>query len=291
MKMLSITKTLAIQSIVLLIYYYLFIMMCLVTVSSAMAPPPSAPLSTPYHRGDNTNSNTNRIKQDNSNRHRWLVLDFDGTCTQHDTTALLPQLASKFAGDDESARASRMAAFAVLQQEYMNNYAIANERIFQQCSDNEDEQQQLLTLDQALDALEKVSTDVTFKISESKCLAGVPRQSCHVAELMEGHCEINSSLALHKECVPTIARAHLAGWKLGVLSINWCPPLIDAALLRPVRSHLKEISGSNNGGNDSDSSVVQAEIWSNNVNAEGVVTLDGACVHIYIDPLYFSLQE
>jgi len=56
------------------------------------------------------------------------------------------------------------------------------------------------------------------------------------------------------------------GWSLAVLSINWCPALINASLVRPVLKKRRSIL-------QVDSCEIEIPIWSNHVDGEGVVSL------------------
>jgi len=59
------------------------------------------------------------------------------------------------------------------------------------------------------------------------------------------------------------------GWSLAVLSINWCPALIDASLVRPVLKRKRDILGVTSSARDD----AEIPIWSNRVDADGVVSL------------------
>ena len=85
------------------------------------------------------------------------------------------------------------------------------------------------------------------------------------------------SLADNEHCDQTSC----LGWSLAVLSINWCPALIDASLVKPVlrkRQHLRrgeqndrQIIESDEGQNYDDDTEIP--VWSNHVDGDGVVTL------------------
>ncbi len=71
------------------------------------------------------------------------------------------------------------------------------------------------------------------------------------------------------------------GWSLAVLSINWCPALIDASLVKPVLRKRQHLMKTENNGKEGISSVenlqleydAEIPIWSNRVDGDGVVTL------------------
>jgi hypothetical protein len=56
------------------------------------------------------------------------------------------------------------------------------------------------------------------------------------------------------------------GWSLAILSINWCPALIDASLVQPVLRKKRSLLNQQR-------CDTEVPIWSNNVDGEGVVTL------------------
>jgi hypothetical protein len=56
------------------------------------------------------------------------------------------------------------------------------------------------------------------------------------------------------------------GWSVAVLSINWCPALIDASLVQPVLNRKRNALGEN-------SCKGEIPIWSNQVDGEGLVSL------------------
>ena len=292
-------------------------------------------------------------------RRRWLVVDFDGTCTEHDTTPLLPRLAafastrrkvssiisssatngSSDNGDDENAGTitidhkqelqKRLTQFQVLEDEFMKRYSEAKSTIL---SSEE------LSIHQVLDALDEPSNIVTDMVSESRVLEGLGHVSAGELEEMVQLYGVSStttppanngeesSVGEHKEievtagnvdsslsgksnkydihdedeamlvckvvvrlrhgCESTLARILLEnkgssnctpggetqskstclGWNLAVLSINWCPALIDASLVRPVLNKRRSIL-------QIDSCNTEVPIWSNSVDGEGTVTL------------------
>mmetsp|Transcript_34963 Transcript_34963/g.75765 ORF Transcript_34963/g.75765 Transcript_34963/m.75765 type:complete len:402 (-) Transcript_34963:1720-2925(-) len=216
------------------------------------------------------------------NKHKsnkWLVLDFDGTCTEHDTTPLLPRMASLHSGDDDARRKQRLEQFNALEQEYFDAYSAAKKRVLGNDSDGGDDTN--MDLHEALESLDEVSTVVTHKVSQSSCLSGLPSHPRHMADLIDQHEELRRLTRLQNDCVAVVADAHLAGWCLGVLSINWCPNLIEAALVMPVRRHLDTRRPTSTPiiGNKEDRGVVgdkvhlRAEVWSNEIDDKGAVTL------------------
>merc|ERR1740124_1641846 len=213
---------------------------------------------------------------------RWLFLDFDGTCTVADTTPLLPLIASLHSGDDDEARRSRIATFRALEEDYFRAYTEVKGTLFSEEMDGDGDgdgdggdgggSEAVLDgddLQSALSALDDVSTVVTDRVSASACLAGLPSSTNQMTALIERHDELRTATRLHLDCTRPIANAHKKGWDLGVLSINWCPALISAALIAPVRRHLQ----GEEEGPASDVAALSPKVWSNVVDGAGTVTL------------------
>ena len=182
--------------------------------------------------------------------HRWLVVDFDGTCSAQDTTPLLPQLAAVLCNDSPHQRQQRLQTFGKLEQEFFQLYAEAllAERP---------------TLMEALDALDEVSNIVTHKVSASGVLKGLHVSSGEITQILETHADLQHSARLLEDCTRVLSEIYnnrrSQPWKLGVLSINWCPSLIQAALMDPIAQHCQQFQ--------------DIPIWSNRVNRDGVVSL------------------
>ena len=190
---------------------------------------------------------------------RWLVVDFDGTCTAEDTTPLLPRMASLHAGDDDEERCARLGAFRALEEEFFRAHSEVKDALFAGSGGGGD------SLHSALNALDQVSTSVTASVSKSACLAGLPKRPEEVLRILERDGALRSGARLRAGCAEAVARAHEAGWELGVLSINWCPPLIEAVLVGAVRRHLR--------GGGERGALPAPEIWSNSVDEAGAVRL------------------
>ena len=263
-----------------------------------------------------------------SRRRRWLVVDFDGTCTEHDTTPLLPRLAA-FATRLRSSIISaevnssnilhkqdldrRLVQFQCLEDEFVKRYDKAKSSLL--TSYDNDQQ----SIHEILDALDEPSTIVTGMVSESRVLAGLgylnsselegalrlygvtnatdfdPSETADFGSLgdlkiLNDGANVNPSdvefrkvtIRLRHGCEGTLARilsenneddsSHkkdspsCLGWSLAVLSINWCPALIDASLVKPVLKRQRSALGVN-------SCKTEIPIWSNQVDGEGVVSL------------------
>ena len=134
-------------------------------------------------------------------RRKWLVVDFDCTLTQVDTTPTLPLLAALHSGDDDVQKRRRLDVFAKHEEEYFGAYSAARERLLQHGDidnaididknsvaggedDGDASGHASLDLHEALEALDDVSTSVTNKVSESSCLAGLPSHPHRVADII-----------------------------------------------------------------------------------------------------------
>ena len=241
-----------------------------------------------------------------SRRRRWLVVDFDGTCTEHDTTPLLPRLAALATRsqseisqqnvdyDHQMDLQKRLDKFQVLEDEFIRRYSEARSKM----NNNNDNES---TLNSVLDALDEPSCVVTDMVSESGCLSGLGHAGTDEMEKMlslhgvtkygnateelekenngEYHADDKVEVRLRHDCESTLARILLEetdlnedtqmclGWSLAVLSINWCPALIDASLVQPVLRRRRNVM-------QVDTCDTEVPIWSNEVDPEGVVTLN-----------------
>ena len=269
-------------------------------------------------------------------RRRWLVVDFDGTCTQHDTTPLLPRLASfaarnrsslslttntatchesssdrseheveQLGYDTQSDLQRRLSMFEQLEGEFLRRYSDAKNALLPNTSELLGNKKSLHSIYDTLDALDEPSNIVTQMVSDSGVLHGLGHaDSSELEEMLnlkgvstvhvneeEKHFDKDVSTKVKPEerievylrpgCETTLARTLLShslpsqpkedsksclGWSLAVLSINWCPALINACLVQPVlrkkRSLLKQ-----------QCCQTEVPIWSNSVSGEGVVTL------------------
>lgn len=200
----------------------------------------------------------NHLKELNNNNARWLVVDFDGTATQRDTTPLLPQLAAIL--EDDNSMEQRLSTFSQLEEEYFRLYSETKEKMCHRTQ----------SLVAALDSLDQVSNRITAQVSASGVLRGLCASAQDVGQVLERHKGVGHHARLRPDCAPVLAKAvHARGWKLGVLSINWCPSLIEAALVQPIWRHVEIIQQQQKGTQQPQ----EVPIWSNQVNHEGVVSL------------------
>ena len=186
----------------------------------------------------------------------WLVVDFDGTCTETDTTPLLPQLAAVLAGEPVS---SRMQAFGSLEAQFFELYSQAK----QKCA----ARAMTTTLHQVLDALDEPSNVVTEQVSASRVLQGL---ECASANQIHQVLSCNSNplqVILRDKCLTVLQRALLSDYRLAVLSINWCPALIEACLVEPLQQQQQQQQRRRQG------TPSDIPIWSNAVQDAGIVDL------------------
>ena len=174
----------------------------------------------------------------------WLVVDFDGTCTERDTTPLLPKLTAILQGDSDVEEAERLAVFKELEMEFLSLYAASKEKL----------DDPTLTFEQALSSLDEPSNIVTHKVSQSGILNGLAVSADKLIEIIQSNDQIRDHVMLKPGCLQVLEQLPTNKWKLGILSINWCPSLIEAALL----SHLESPN---------------VPIWSNQVDQNGRVAL------------------
>lgn len=270
-------------------------------------------------------------------RRRWLVVDYDGTCTEHDTTPLLPRLAAfatrqrrsvlvdvKQEGNVDSVTINntlhvldlerRMRLFQQLESEYLRRYSEAKSSLF----GTKEEETQHQSIHEMLDALDEPSTIVTQMVSESRVLEGLGHVDAEeLGRIVELHSELTTTttvnnlessdaeiecarsnnnnmkeeevdkvvVRLRPGCQRTLSRIlsencdhsellckeyegppSCWGWNIAVLSINWCPALIDASIVQPVLKQRRSVL-------QIDTCTTEIPIWSNQVNVDGVISL------------------
>jgi len=199
----------------------------------------------------------------------WLIVDFDGTCTEKDTTPLLPKLAAEFSKDNESERLKRLNTFASLENEYFDLHNTAMSNIFVDGSK--------VSMKNALESLDDVSSTITKKLSDSGVLFGMSQTQSDYEDLVDyrGDKDENNfdeKSKLRKGCAEALANLIDQGWNFGVLSINWCPQLIGAVLLRPVSNIYSAIPERRNRKYAQHSFL--PKVWSNHVSIDGIVKLE-----------------
>lgn len=249
------------------------------------------------------------------------MVDFDGTCTAHDTTPLLPRLAAYATarrrrsseatnGDDESAGGEEANAHRDDLRRRTLQFQKLEERYFELLKgvkklQSSSEGSEAGGLHDALDALDRPSNLVTDMVSESGVLMDLGHvDACELGGILdlgtEGvddgedddgannvdskdqeafekvtvrlrkGCDVALARILSKECT-TNRKEHdppssCEGWNLAVLSINWCPALIDAALVRPVLEKTQGMLRLK-------TCDTEVPVWSNSVDGDGVVSL------------------
>lgn len=251
------------------------------TISSDAAADALTTTRPPLH---NNNNNNKRMPL-------YLVVDFDGTCTLRDTTPLLPRLAARLAADDETAERERLAKFGALEQEYFALYAKAKAPLH----DNKNDQATDTTtttattsLDEALDLLDDVSNQILRKVNQAGILQGLDVPRAAMSSLLQHETEFSDWTALRPDCVAVLARAMSAtappchdAWQVGVLSINWSPVLIEAALVQPILQQYVRVTAT--AARQSIGTPPQQQqqcplvsptipVWCNRINAQGRVS-------------------
>lgn len=268
-----------------------------------------SPTVTPNHQG----------------KKRWLVVDFDGTCTARDTTPLLPRLAclvqsqqqqqqqtkgaptaptsnfssKKIAAEDWK---ERRPVFVELEQEYFRRYVKVLESIDSDLDKTRDQkkrnqqkpqhQTQLLErLEISLDRLDVVSTEITERVTQSAVLRGLGSVThLELLRVMQRHdkdhsdgdaeASLRESLRLHPGCL-SVLRQCATRHSIGVLSINWCPALIQAVLVHPLcdSRSAQNLHGDDDDDNNNNSNsgrlptFEEVPVWSNSVDHHGAVSL------------------
>ena len=242
-------------------------------------------------------------------QYNWLVVDFDGTCTVRDTITMLPRLAAlaqsttgdgTLSPDASIDFQSRLSIFNTLEDEYFRRYtevlrldseaattAVSSSKVSD--DENGDDLKQLA---ESIDKLDNVSTEITHEVSKWRVLGGIGGCThTEISKLIElykekqtelepsktgdgkatNYKELLESLALQPNCLSVLRNcATTQNYGIGVLSINWCPGLIESILVDPLCA-----AGENDNGNES-SPLPRFEdvpIWSNSLDEEGVIAL------------------
>lgn len=219
---------------------------------------------------DNLGSTRSLTKYD---RNYWLVVDFDGTCTENDTTGILQKIASSFSKEKDEDRQKRQETWNQLEQEYFKEYEKVKQTILGTITSSNEEK---YTLDDALDALDAVSTSVTHKVSSTKVLSGLPTSTADMQQMLDHNLEYKNGVKLQKGCIKALSKAIAKGWKFGVLSINWSPQLIDAALLQPLREDFYEsdlFTTEEEELNKKSLLPLHEILWSNKIDSDGRIEL------------------
>ena len=159
-----------------------------------------------------------------------LITDFDGTVTAIDTTPLVPHLAARGQGGATAG----LLRFRELEERYLTQLSQCKDTIRAQRADvgaaiSFDAE----GLEAALAAMDEVSNTITEELSQTGVLAGIAPASVAPAiaewraQPSAAPCQVP---ALREGCEQTLAGALACGWRLGILSLNWCPPVIHALL-------------------------------------------------------------
>ena len=181
----------------------------------------------------------------------YLITDFDGTCTVTDTTPLVPHLAAR-ASTNPSAVLSR---FRELEDLYMSLLGRCKADFMVESSSSP-ATFDAAGLEKALASMDAVSDAVTEQLSTSGILAGIEADS--VAGVLDEWLAAPEPPiqppALRDGCAAALAAAAADGWQLGVLTLNWCPPVVHSYL--PVLTR------------------TGASVWSNRIDGCGGVSAE-----------------
>ena len=158
----------------------------------------------------------------------YLITDFDGTCTQKDTTPLVPHLAARSSSTPDEV----LERFNALEDLYMSMVeSVQTGLAIDKAVKDENKLLDMDGLTGALTALDAVSDAVTLQLSDSGILKGIADEGVAgaLAEWREAGTPIKPP-ELRPGCAATLAAAAADGWRLGVLTLNWCPALVRAYL-------------------------------------------------------------
>ena len=170
------------------------LLLCWVVIVVIMrnASPVGALLTTALASSSSSSSSSTTTSGRNQ-QDRWLVVDFDGTCTVRDTTPLLHRLAyliesqSHNIDDKDKGENStrlqldlreRVSTFSKLENEYYQGYievlrSIESEEYNDDDNNNNNNKNNLLQLESSLHRLDCVSNNIIEKVNKSKILRGL----------------------------------------------------------------------------------------------------------------------
>jgi len=160
----------------------------------------------------------------------YLVTDFDGTVTAFDTTPLVPHLAMHCS----PCRAEViLASFRELEDAYFSRVDACKEDVRSREPLTPPSMYDAAGLGAALASMDDVSNEITEQLSQSGILAGI--ENSRVASILSDWRDNPATAAcrvpaLQAGCEHTLSIALEQGWQLGILSLNWCPPIIQAML-------------------------------------------------------------
>eukprot|EP00980_Cylindrotheca_fusiformis_P001168 scaffold321_cov95-Cylindrotheca_fusiformis.AAC.9 len=230
---------------------------------------------------ETSRNNNNNKKNNNKTNAKWLVVDFDDTCTVRNTVPLLPRLAglfeqeSRLSDNDKNENVDdivqeRIRLFTNLEQEYLK----MSEKVNAKFEKDMDKHNNITTLFQALEQFDEVSKQIEAMVTSSGVLKGLrANQDCtnQMQRLVQKH-SLDIEMPLREHCGSVLSKIHQSDdWNLGVLSVNWCPSLI-ATVLQPylVTSTKTSSNGGRPDGADHDDmeTIPMPPIWCNTVDAE-----------------------
>eukprot|EP01118_Nematostelium_gracile_P001958 TRINITY_DN12023_c0_g1_i2.p1 TRINITY_DN12023_c0_g1~~TRINITY_DN12023_c0_g1_i2.p1 ORF type:complete len:284 (-),score=54.24 TRINITY_DN12023_c0_g1_i2:12-863(-) len=178
------------------------------------------------------------MKSTRERRRMHLTIDFDGTITSVDTTASIVLLGRKRCCDSKHFDQTWKEVSETYYSEYEQTF---NDELNKLTStpflDREDQMNRLIQFSQQVKDLE---LKTIAKIQKVQLLKNIQMDDMHT---------LAKELELHDDCVETISRAIASGFRVRILSANWCKEMIrktleENKLMRiPIDSNELEIDG------------------------------------------------
>lgn len=162
-----------------------------------------------------------------------LVVDFDDTCTEKDTTSLIAKTAIKSAVEEarhdegrsrEDIQAMEQDGYALLQS-LVDNYIEKRNNLLDEilpANEKRNEEFDMGWLGKFMDRISEFDREMNRVVVDSKILAGIKR----------GQLESIGSLQvpMRKDCLETLKQAVKSGIPVAVVSVNWSAEMVTAAL-------------------------------------------------------------
>ena len=199
----------------------------------------------------------------------------------------------------------RLSIFSMLENEYFRRYTEVQNTIQATTTTTtaaaaaDDDDDGLEQLAASIDQLDGVSTEITHEVSRWRVLQGLGKvPHTELKELIDLYKErqddlepgtgdapdrhatlgrVLESFSLRKGCLSVLRRSASRNYGIGILSINWCPALIEALLVHPLCC-AEDHETVTEGGSSSESVTPplrfeDVPIWSNSVDGDGIVAL------------------
>lgn len=195
----------------------------------------------------------------------------------------------------------RISVFSMLEDAYFKMYTEAQKLIRQQQHTSYLDQNSLLEqLEESLVKLDTVSTEITHEVSKWSVLKGLggisPEEMLEILDLYKknqnnleptraenkvtaggSNEELLECLSLQKGCISVLKDRLVSNeYNVGVLSINWCPALIQSLLVHPLCGTIAFVPDDNDDGSKPEAASLgfgEVPVWSNSVTKDGTVKL------------------